>query len=100
MQELRDNLAAIADEVRAMEGIPVFLTYPSDAATYGSASVVIRDAAPRLGVRLVDLNATFRQHCPGHACRNLLLADGHPDSAGHLLAAQILADELRDVLAP
>lgn len=100
VQDLRDDLAAIAHEVRAMEGIPVFLTYPSDAATYGSASVVIRDAAPRLGVRLVDLNATFRQHCPGHACRNLLLADGHPDSAGHLLAAQILADELRDVLAP
>jgi len=46
------------------------------------------------------VESRFRQHCPDHACRTLLLADGHPDSAGHLLAAQILADELRDVLAP
>jgi lysophospholipase L1-like esterase len=95
---LKENLAAVAREANEFGALPVFLTYPSELQVYGPTSVIIREVARTTGTRLADVGAAFRTNCPTPACPTLLFRDGHANAAGYAVVANILEQQLGDML--
>jgi hypothetical protein len=90
---LESNLMMLAKQARDFGAQILFLTYPADSAMYGVANVIIRDAARKASLPLVDLAAGFKAVCHDDKCPEIL-PDQHPSASGHERAARILVQQL------
>ncbi|MFI5394425.1 MAG: SGNH/GDSL hydrolase family protein [Candidatus Binatia bacterium] len=93
VRNLESNLMMLAKQARDFGAQIIFLTYPADSSMYGIANFVIRDAARKASVPLVDLAAGFKAVCGDNTCPELL-PDQHPSASGHERAARILVQQL------
>ena len=93
-RNLDRNLKKIAETCQRFGVTPVFATYPSEVAAYGTANKHIRRAAVRIPVALVDTHPAFARVCPVEPCPKFLYADHHPTARGHEIVAGVLKERL------
>jgi lysophospholipase L1-like esterase len=93
-RNLELNLKQIAETCRRFGATPVLATYPSEAASYGTANKHIRRAAVRIPAPLVDTHSAFARFCPREPCPEYLYADHHPTVRGHEIVAGMLKQRL------
>lgn len=91
---LSANLTRLVELARGRGVEVVLMTYPDRRSFYFLASSVIRRLAELADTVLIDLARVFAPRCLERSCPELLLEDGHPNSAGYRLVAETLVEAL------
>jgi lysophospholipase L1-like esterase len=89
---LRENLRAMAEEARRAGARPWFLSYASSLSHYGTTNRALRDMAPAVGMPLIDVGQAMVDRCG--QCANQFFEDAHPNPAGYVSMAELVARAL------
>ena len=91
---IEEDITALVERVESWGAEVRLMTYPARNRLYAQANPVLRSAAERSGVPLIDLEHRFLELCPEEPCPELLFPDNHPTREGYRIVAQEIVDHL------